>query len=81
MAMEETVERITFNYRDEEFVFNGGKGNSPIAVRNVMDEFAERYKDDDLKRKFYFVNAIKEGKLEGITITKIEQLEIPKRRF
>lgn len=81
MAMEKTVERITFNYRDEEFVVHGVKGTSPIPVRQVMDEFAERYKNDDLRKKLYFANALKEGKLEGATVTKIEQIEIERRRF
>ncbi|MEN1508027.1 hypothetical protein [Pseudomonas aeruginosa] len=73
------VELITFRaYDGKEYKIKAGLGAIPPNIKPILKHYAEIYNNDDLLRKHYFIEQLKEGWLKDTEVLNIES--VPQRK-
>lgn len=68
------VELITFRAFDgNEYTIKSGRGALPLPLQKLLREYSTIHNNDDLQRKYYFIEQLKEGWLKDTTILNIEE--------
>lgn len=65
-------EQITFEAKGKTFVIKAGKGRLSSELLEVATEHAKAVKDEEAQKKPNFIAALKEGKVKGAKVIKVE---------
>jgi hypothetical protein len=66
------VETITFEVKGVTHTVKAGKGRLTTEIAAVAEEHAKAVKDEAAKTKPVFIQALKDGKVKGAKVTKVE---------
>lgn len=71
-AAAEPAEQITFEAKGKTFVIKAGKGRLSSDLLEIAVEHAKAVKDEEAQKKPNFIAALKEGKVKGAKVIKVE---------
>ena len=79
--MRDSFNVITFSFKGVEHVIDDRMGPSKKEIAALLEEIAEHFKDDDLKKRGWFINKLREVGFEGIKLISVEEVKIEKKKI